>query len=82
MLFPVREWSPCKCSPVLSVGVLQLFVEPKDFHVVCVNDVNKVFELLEAEVLFFDESDDCVLFVAVGSKHAWWKGGGGIKLDM
>ena len=82
LLFPVQEWSPCECSPVLGMGVFRLFIEPEDFHIVCVDNVNEVFERLEVETFFFDESDDHVLFVAIGSKDTWWEGGGSVESDM
>ena len=79
-LFPVWEWSPCECSPVLFVGDFRFLVEFEDFASVRVNAVNELLEGLEAEVFFFEKRDDRLSLVSVGVKRTWREGGGGIKL--
>ena len=81
-LFPVWEWSPCDCSPVLCVDDLRFLLELKDFPIVCVDAVNELLKGLEAEAFFFDDCDDCIAFTAVGMKHTWREGGGGVESDM
>ena len=75
-LFPVREWSPCECSPVLVVGDFRFLVEVEDFAGVRVNAVDKLLEGFEVEALFFDDRDNHIAFAAVGVKRTWREGGG------
>ena len=79
-LFPVREWSPCECSPVLLVGDFRFLVEFEDFAGVRVNAVDELLEGLEAEALFFEKRDDCLSLISVGVKRTWQEGGGGVEL--
>ena len=79
LLFPVREWSPCECSPVLLVGDFRFLVEFEDFAGVRVNAVDKLLEGLEAEVFLFEKRDDCLSLVSVSVKHTWQEGGGGVE---
>ena len=79
LLFPVREWSPCKCSPVLLVGDFRFLVEFEDFASVRVNAVDELLEGLEAETFFFEKCDDRLSLISVGVKCTWWEGGGGIE---
>ena len=58
---------------------LRFLIEFEDFPIVHVNAVNKLLEGLEAEVFFFDDCDDCIAFAAVGMKHTWREGGGGVE---
>ena len=78
-MLPVQEWSPCECSPVLLVGDFRFLVELEDFAGVRINAVDKLLEGVEAEAFFFDDCDDCIAFVAVGVKHTWREGGGGVE---
>ena len=78
-LLPVREWSPCECSPVLFVGDFRFLVEFEDFAGVRVDAVDELLEGLEAEAFFFEKCDDRLSLVSVGVKHTWQEGGGGIK---
>ena len=43
-MFPVWEWSPCECSPVLLVGDFRFLIEFKDFAGVRVNAVDELLE--------------------------------------
>ena len=78
-LFPVWEWSPCECSPVLVVGDLRFLIEIEDFAGVHVDAVDKLLEGLEAEAFFFEKRDDRLSLILVGVKRTWWEGGGGIE---
>ena len=78
-MFPIREWSPCECSPVLLVGDFRFLVEFEDFAGVRVNAVDKLLEGLEAEAFFFEKRDDRLSLVSVGVKRTWWEGGGGVE---
>ena len=79
-LFPVWEWSPCECSPVLVVGDFRFLIEVEDFAGVHVNAVDKLLEGVEVEVFFFEKCDDRLSLVSVGVKHTWQEGGGGVEL--
>ena len=78
-LFPVREWSPCECSPVLLMGDFRFLVELEDFAGVRVNAVDELLEGLEAEAFFFENHDDRLSLVLVGVKRTWREGGGGVE---
>ena len=78
-LFPVQEWSPCECSPVLIVSDFRFLIEIEDLTGVHVNAVDELLEGLEAEAFFFEKHDDCLSLVLVGVKCTWWEGGGGVK---
>ena len=81
-LFPVREWSPCKCSPILLVGDFQFLVEFEDFAGVRVNAVDELLEGLEVEAFFFEKRDDRLSLVSVGVKCTWQEGGGVVKSNV
>ena len=70
-LFPVREWSPCECSPVLIVGDFRFLVEFEDFTSVRVDAVNELLEGLEAEAFFFEKRDDHFSLVSVSENNTW-----------
>ena len=70
-MFPIREWSPCECSPVLIVGDFRFLIEVEDFTGVRIDAVNKLLEGLEAEAFFFEKCDDCLSLVSVGMKRTW-----------
>ena len=78
-LFPVWEWSPCECSPVLLVDDFQFLVEFEDFTGVRVNAVDELLEGLEVETFFFEKRNDRLSLVLVGVKRTWREGGGGVE---
>ena len=78
-LFPIREWSPCECSPVLLVGDFRFLVEIEDFASVRVDAVDKLLKGLEAEAFLFEKHDDRLSLVSVGMKRTWREGGGSVK---
>ena len=59
---------------------LGFLVELEDFPIVRVDAVNKLLKGLEVEAFLFDDCNDCIVFAAVGVKHTWQKGGGGVEL--
>ena len=81
-MFPIQEWSPCKCSPILIAGDFRFLVEFEDFAGVHVNAVDELLEGLEAEAFFFEKRNDRLSLVSVGVKRTWREGGGGVESNV